>query len=309
MGSKGRRLKRYLGLKRETHSGHHGGIEHLLPGKISGWVVGADAPFHEVRLLVGAHLIARAEINQNRPDVCAQLGHEGTPGFSMELPGELPPLDWTQPPRLLALSADGRRQADLQHMGKGEDTAQQLRQLLQSEALGLEGHCDGVVEGQLQGWAARRRQIKPAQIWLQADNQHPIPIDCNQWRAGMSSVGMPDHCGFQLSLSSLPAAWSGHSIWCSFDHDGLFRLPQEQAVEVPTLHRQEQLMPTTGSYSEHGQNAPTDLQSHWQALEDFRLFLDGLEQELNRRDGIRAQQSKRQPSLAGFVGKLLRQGR
>jgi hypothetical protein len=86
-------------------------------------------------------------------------------------------------------------------------------------------------------------------------------------------------------------------------------LPQEQAVAVPTLHRQEQVMPTTGSYSEHGHNAPADLQSHWQALEDFRLFLDGLEQELNRRDGIRAQQSKRQPSLTGFVGKLLRQGR
>jgi hypothetical protein len=120
---------------------------------------------------------------------------------------------------------------------------------------------------------------------------------------------MPDHCGFQLSLSSLPAAWSGHSVWCSFDQDGLFRLPQEQAVAVPTLQHQEQMITSSVGYSERGHNAPADLQSHWQALEDFRLFLDGLEQELNRRDGIRAQQSKRQPSLAGFVGKLLRQGR
>ena len=310
MGSKGRRLKRYLGLKRDPQSGHQGGIEHLLPGRISGWVFGAEEAFHEVRLLVGVHLIARAEINQSRPDVCAQLGVEGNPGFSLTLPAELPPLDWSQTPRLLALSADGRRQADLQLSGKAAaDTAERLRQLLQSEALGLDGHCDGLVQGQLQGWAARRNQAKPAQIWLQAKAQEPIAVACDQWRDGMGSQGVPDRCGFQLNLGNLPSSWTGQRVWCSFDRDGLFRLPKEQDVVVPALASQEQLVPTAVSYSEDLQHAPNDLQGHWQALEEFRLFLDGLEQELNRRDVIRQEQKSQRPALAGVMGRLLGQKR
>jgi len=306
MGSKGRRLKRYLGLKREGGSGHQGGIEHLLPGRISGWVFGADEPFHEVRLLVGAHLIARAEVSQSRPDVCAQLGREGTPGFALLLPGELPPLDWSQAPRLLALSADGRRQAELQVFGGSADTAEAIRQLLQSETLGLDGHCDGLVQGQLQGWAARRNQTKPAQIWLQAEAQEPIAVACDQWRDGMGSLGMPDRSGFQLNLRSLPAAWSGMKLWCSFDREGLFRLPQADAVVVPAVAGGQELVArTTPSYRDQILQAPSDLQSHWQALEGFRSFLDGLEEELNRREGIRAHQAQRKPVLASWMGRLL----
>ena len=39
MKKKGRRLKRFLGLQREAGIAWSGGIEHLLPGQISGWVV------------------------------------------------------------------------------------------------------------------------------------------------------------------------------------------------------------------------------------------------------------------------------
>ncbi|UPM49173.1 hypothetical protein MY494_07370 [Synechococcus sp. A10-1-5-1] len=305
MGSKRRRLKRYLGLKHDGDGGHQGGIEHLLPGRLSGWVFGASEPFHEVRLLVGAHLIARAEVDQSRPDVCEQLGREGTPGFSLALPAELPPLDWSQPARLLALSADGRHQADLRLIGKKADTSVELSQLLQSDALGLEGHFDGLVGGQLQGWAARRGQAKPAQIWLQAVGREPISIECQQWREGMA-----ERCGFQLSLSTLPASWSGSELWCSFDPAGMYRLPQEQEVVVPERAASTQLMPMgAASHNEQMQNAPKHLQSHWQALEDFRLFLDGLEQELNRRDGIRSQQTQAKPLRAGWVGRLLRPAR
>ncbi len=311
MGSKGRRLKRYLGLKRDPQSGHHGGIEHLLPGRISGWVFGAEEAFHEVRLLVGAHLIARAEINQSRPDVCAQLGVERSSGFSVTLPAELPPLDWSQPPRLIALSADGRRQADLQLIGKAAtDTAQRLRQLLQSEALGLDGHCDGLVQGQLQGWAARRNQAKPAQIWLQAKEQEPIAVACDQWRDGLGALGMPDRCGFELNLRNLPGSWAGQRVWCSFDQDGLFRLPQAEAVVVPAMASGQELVAgCTPSYRDQLLQSPSDLQSHWHALEDFRSFLDGLEEELNRREGDRAHQAQQKPVLAGWMGRLLRQRR
>lgn len=53
MNKKGRRLKRYFGLRREAVIAWSGGIEHLLPGMISGWVVAKDVPLQDVRLLVG----------------------------------------------------------------------------------------------------------------------------------------------------------------------------------------------------------------------------------------------------------------
>ena len=82
----GRRLKRFLGLRRDGGSAWRGGIEHLLPGRISGWVV-ASVQLYEVRLMVGPHLIARSEINQPRPDVCETLHWQGDPGFALMLPG------------------------------------------------------------------------------------------------------------------------------------------------------------------------------------------------------------------------------
>ena len=181
MKKKGRRLKRYLGLRREKAiSTHRGGIEHLLPGRISGWVVASGGvSLQEVRLLVGSHLIACADINQPRPDVCEALGWQGLPGFSLVLPAELPPVDWQGSPRVLAISADGTQKVELELMGQPERTARLLKALLQSEMIGLEGHCDGLLQGSIRGWAGRSEQHQPARVWLQSSGLEPLPILCD----------------------------------------------------------------------------------------------------------------------------------
>jgi hypothetical protein len=296
MKKKGRRLKRYLGLRRETGIAWSGGIEHLLPGQISGWVVAKGVPLQEVRLLVGPHLIARAEINQARPDVCEKLGWQGTPGFSLELPAELPPIDWQPAPRLLAISADGSQKVELGLIGQPKQTAERLKGLLQSDLLGLVGHCDGLVMGAIRGWACRRGQQRPAQIWLQANSQEPIPVPCHGHRDGLQAMNLPSQSGFVLDPASLPQAWAGLEVWCSFDREGQFRLPQQERVVLPARR-------AVGSGVVHaiqanasltvGNNPPTqewltrvpeDLGHHWQALEQFRLYLDMIEQELEARE-------------------------
>ena len=125
---KGRRLKRYLGLRRHKGAAFQGGIDRLLPGRLMGWVIAADpyAPFYEVRLLVGPHLIARVEINQPRPDVCEQLGREGTPGFDLPVPVDLPPIDWELPVRVVAVSGDGGSVVDLPLLQNKAETAEHL---------------------------------------------------------------------------------------------------------------------------------------------------------------------------------------
>jgi hypothetical protein len=229
-----RRLKRYLGLRPETGLAWSGGIEHLLPGLISGWVVAKDVPLQDVRLLVGPHLIARGEINQVRPDVCENRGWQGTAGFSLLLPAELPPVDWQPEPRLVAFSADGSQQVELTLMSQPEQTAVLLKALLQSELLGLEGHVDGLLQGALRGWAGRRSQGKPARIWLQATSLEPWPLICDQWREDLQTMGLQEPSGFHLDPQALPPDWGGIEVWCSFDHEGQFRLPQnEKKLLVP----------------------------------------------------------------------------
>jgi len=303
-----------LGMGRKRGSGIQGGIEHLLPGRITGWAMAKGSELQEVRLLVGSHLIARAEINQPRPDVCDQLGMQGQPGFSLTLPAELPPLDWNQPVRLLALTADATNQAELQLIGQKKQTADRLRALFQSEQLGLEGHFDGLQQGVLQGWAARRGQRQPAQIWLQAEGLPPQPLPCDQWRGGMEALGLSNQCGFRLNPGQLPGGWSGRRVWCSFDPGGQLRLPQVEEVLVPAGSSVGQLtvpaaigevMPLKlGSYQEQFDFAPEDLREHWQALEQFRLFLDGFEEEINSFERL-SLSKEASPGRLGWLGRLL----
>jgi hypothetical protein len=312
MKKRGRRLKRYLGLRREAGLACSGGIEHLLPGRISGWVVSKAVPFQEVRLLVGPHLIARAEINQARPDVCESLGWQGTPGFSLVLPAELPPVDWQPAPRLLALSADGSQQVELELLGRRQQTAERLRALLQSDLLGLVGHCDGLVMGAIRGWACRRGQQRPAQIWLQANGQDPIPMPCNGHRDGLQAMNLPSQSGFVLDPATLPQAWSGLEVWCSFDREAQFRLPQQAPIVLPGRAAsssgllqaepsgpEPSAMPMPSNYQAMLQAAPDDLQQHWQALEEFRAYLDSVEQQLAQEQQRRHELANQNPKPSG----------
>jgi hypothetical protein len=322
MKRKGRRLKRFLGLRREAGIAWSGGIEHLLPGQISGWVVAKGVPLQEVRLLVGPHLIARAEIHQPRPDVCESLGWQGTPGFSLALPSELPPVDWQPAPRLLAISADGTQQVELGLIGKPEKTAILLKTLLQSDLLGLEGHVDGLLQGAIRGWAGRRGQGRPAHVWLQAAGQEPWRLNCDQWRDGLQAMGLPEQSGFHLDPKALPFGWGGLEVWCSFDQQGVFRLPQQERVVLPAGSalgsEVVQSSETATSFpavppppmQEWFSGVPNDLRHHWQALEHFRLYLDKIEQELEERDNSRQQAPAQKVSgLPGWWPQLLGGGR
>lgn len=313
MRKKGRRLKRYFGLRREKLTLHRGGIEHLMPGRISGWVVASGGvALQEVRLLVGPHLIAQTAINQPRPDVCEALGWQGQPGFSLALPPELPPVDWQALPRLLALSGDTSEMVELELMGRPDQTATLLGALLRSDLLGLEGHCDGLLQGAIRGWAGRPGQREPAQIWIHTTGQVPLPVRCDQWREGMQVMNLPERCGYSLDPGSLPADWAGKEVWFTFDRIGHFRLPQAGPVVLPPpAHAAGEVVVAAPServslgptprpgHPKLSQEAPEDLRPHWEALERFRLQLDRLEEELDRRDLQESQPSLPPQSVMG----------
>jgi hypothetical protein len=314
------RLGRYFGLRPEGgETISKGGIEHLLPGRLSGWVVGKGVALYEVRLLVGPHLIARAEINQPRPDVCETLGWQGQPGYTLILPPELPPgLSRQQmqgSPRLLALSADGTAQVPLTLMQRPHLTKTLLEAVLRSELLGLDGHCDGLQQGAIRGWAGRRGEGQPVEIWLQAAGKEPLAVRCDQRREGMEGMGLSQYSGFNIDLRALPPGWAGLEVWCSFDRQDQFRLPQVEMVLLPDPARVSppglsagssqvddlQLVPANGDQSTLA-TGPDDLGKNWQALESLRLYLDKLEHELDRRDRLLLKSTTLPRWLSRFLG-------
>lgn len=297
MTSKGRRLKRYLGLKRQKGLKPLGGVESITPGCLVGWVALPDQPLCEVRLLVGPHLISRAPVDQPRADVCDATGISGNLGFALPVPADLPPLDWDLfTPSLIAMSADGLIQVELSSITKPKSTSDKLKSLLQSNIKGLEGHCDGLQDdGFVHGWAAARGQTQSATIWLQCDGMDSLSVICNEDRGGFESQGLPRSSGFVVDLESLPDSYAGKEIWFTFDEACEWRLPQSTAIFVPTKSSDNQIVTQANpanqvalsrSYQQQLQSSPPDLQDHWKALEDFRSFLDGLEHETNRREQI-----------------------
>lgn len=252
----------------------------------------ANTSFDEVRLMVGPHVIARVDIELARPDVCAYLGRTGNPGFVMPVPLELPPLDLSLPVRLLAVSADGNFDVELM-LAKKENTSDRLSALLRSDQCGMDGHVDGIFHGDLVGWAGLHGQQQPSQIWMQSTGNHPLLINCFQWRMVNSNQQLPTQCGFSVAVDSLPAGWLGQSIWFTFDQAGEWRIPQDESliVHMRTGPATDMLKKSsaftsidTTQYSAQLESEPEELKHYWEALEEFRVFLNGLEGEVSRRE-------------------------
>jgi hypothetical protein len=283
-----------------------GGIELITPSLIAGWVYHPDVSLSDVRLLSGPHLLAQTRLDQPRPDVADHLQVEGNFGFHLEIPPDLPLLRFETTPLLLALSADGSQRFPLSLIGARSSTQEHLTAALQPELRGLRGHFDGLSPdgSRVLGWCYKVGAREPARVWLQTPNLPPLELICDQFRPGMASQGHSDTCGFSLSLSDWPEA-AGSTLWVTYDPEGLLRLPPAGSVRLPprdppaeedkasstlVCDPAEELTSRSGPEELSWQSGVTS--EHWQALDAFRRYLDGLEQELDRHDAIQLRPSR-----------------
>ncbi len=278
--------------RRHDKHTHRGGIDSITPGLISGWVYGPSVPFTDVRLLQGPHLLAQATIHQPRPDVAEMLGVPGNFGFQLIVNAE-PAAVGNQVPQILATSADGSVRVELQHLPARAQTAQRLQQVLDAEVRGAMGHFDGLSpDGKaLQGWGYRRGHMghEPLQVWVQVEGQPALAVRCDQYRPGMAAQGHPESCGFSLRLDVLPSSWAGRAVRVSFDAAGQIPLPGAASCTFPALVKGATVLmhPASGSaYAPRLSDAPIELQQSWQAVEQFRQFLDSLETQVSRAEAI-----------------------
>jgi hypothetical protein len=139
-------------------------------------------------------------------------------------------------------------------------------------------------------------------------------------------MGLPERSGFHLDPIALPPGWGGLEVWCTFDQEGQFRLPQQERVVLPArravgsgvVHAIEANASLTVENNPATQEwltrVPEDLEDHWQALEQFRLYLDMIEQELEARDNSQKLAPapapvKKSSNLPKWWPRLLRGGR
>jgi hypothetical protein len=288
-----------------------GGIELITPSLIAGWAYHPHCLLSDVRLLVGPHLLAQARMDQHRADVEEHLQTKGLFGFELEIPPDLPLLRIEAAPLVLAFSADGSQRFPLSFIGARSSAQPRLLAALQPEMRGLRGHFDGLsADGShVHGWCYKVGGREPAHVWLQAKDLPPRQLICDERRPGMANQGHLETCGFSLALADWPEA-AGATLWASHDQEGVLRLPQATAVLIP---QRETPLPSElarpGEHTIAPQAATEELVSpratsheHWQALESFRRYLDGLERELDRHQDIQMRPPRQRGLWSRWLG-------
>ena len=273
---KGRRLKRYLGLKRESLS--PGYIEVISPSKVLGWIAGKNTNFVEVRLVVGKDLIASSSIDKPRPDVCEAYGFVGNPGFEILFPNKIPLLNWSNKPKLIAISADGKNSQDLFLINDKANTSEVLSKFLKSTVTGMTGNVDGIQsDGLIHGWAGRAGEENPADIWIRCERFNPIRVKCDYPRENLEAVGIENNifCGFQVKLADLPLDWCNKEVKFSFDEEGYFLIPQQEKIITPKVES----LPTYDD--EKSKNEIINVDSLENIKKDNEIFKNGINEYLH----------------------------
>ena len=288
----GRRLKRYLGLRRKLIPNTFGGIENISPGLISGWVCEENSNFTQVKLVSGNIVLAVANIDQIRTDVNELYDFQESPGFVIYLPVELPQIDFSKEIKVIAEDPNLNKSVQLYLLKKKKSTNQVLNDILNSELLGTVGNIDGYNDKyKIHGWVAKKGQLTPSYVWLQASGMTPLMFLANEIRANTKERGYTEKSGFSIFIDELPKTWSGKHVFCSFDKEGNFPLPSLFTIVLPenssTLDLKELNIDdnvtviNNKNFEKNISSAPAEHKDHWRSLENFRLYLEKIEEEID----------------------------
>jgi hypothetical protein len=215
-----------------------GGVDLVTPSIINGWVWHPEYKLFDVRLLSGGSLLATAAIDVHRKDVEDKVRAKGSFGFSVKLPVRLPSIDLAKDLQLFALTEDGSKRFLLSCMKDKESTLTLLRTALDPQYFGMEGNFDGLAgDGLLAtGWCFQKLvPSQPCVVYVRVEGMEPVPVRCDQYRPGFSSMGYPESCGFSFRISELNglSEFGGRRLTVTFDHSGLLSLPEPSPSFLP----------------------------------------------------------------------------
>ena len=281
----GRRLKRYLLLKRKSLN-LIGGIELVTPDSITGWAVAKDFKLDEIRLYIGSYCVAKAPINIRREDVCKKYNLHLSPGFEIKIPEDIDKENINQKIKLEVINYQAKKSFNISSIVKDLNIEESIKKILKMDLVGVQGHFDGVIDNKLKGWISQKNRKKVFYVWMQCKGNIPIEVKCNKSRTDINIEDMRVNSGFEFDLNDLPNNWLGKEVFFSFDKSGELKLNQLSKVitnKVKPLVKTKDIISIDNQFNNLIE-VPEDYSSHWDALEKFSDELRQIEIELNKNE-------------------------
>lgn len=268
--------------KRKSNYGLKGGIDSVTPSYISGWIYMRECKFDEIRLLIGENLVAKANINRYRKDVCEFLNEEGCFGFLLTLEDIIPLNCIDLKPKIIANNLDFSKIIEIDTIQKELNFEEIWKSIIKNNLIGCEGHLDGLISGKfIEGWALRQKSNEKITVWLQCPNQEPIALICGKKRNNLLPNQINSNAGFSYNLDDLPIDWFGNQIWCSFDKGGKCKLPQkeeiilEKKVAEAAVYKEKEL-----EFNEEETKAFEDLNVHKEYINKVKILLETIDNQM-----------------------------
>ena len=281
----GRRLKRYLLLKRKSLN-LIGGIELVTPHSIIGWAVAKDFKLDEIRLYVGSYCVAKAPINITREDVCKKYNLNLNPGFEIKIPEDIDKENTNLKIKLEVINYQTEKSFNISSIFKDLNVEESIKKVLKMNLVGVQGHFDGIIDNKLKGWISQKNSDKVFNVWMQCKGNIPIEVECNKLRTDIDFEEMRVNSGFEFDLNDLPNNWLGKEVFFSFDKSGELKLNQLSKVITNKVKPLVQTKDITNTDNQLNNliEVPEDYSSHWDALEKFSDELRQIEIELNKNE-------------------------
>ena len=149
--------------------------------------------------------------------------------------------------------------------------------------MGAEGHFDGVSNDNLLiGWAAKSTSSNSLSVWLQCNELDPIKLKCDNYRGDNGLNLVSNYYGFEIYIYDLPKEWLGKSVFCSFDKDGLFKLPQDKKIYIKPNEKEPKLnIIKKAKKNINLKNLPFNLEKPIEELDNYKKIFEEVNNRLN----------------------------
>ncbi len=257
-------------------------IDTITPSSISGWIYKKDCKFDEIRLIIGEKLVAKANINLFRKDVCEFLNEEGSFGFLLTFEDIVSKNFIDLKPKIIANNLDFSKIFEIDTIKQELNFEEIWKSIIKNNLIGCKGHLDGLRSGKyIEGWAFRKKSKEKITVWLQCLNQEPIALICNSKRKNLLHNKIISNSGFSYNLDDLPIDWFGNQIWCSFDKGGKCKLPQkeklilEKRLAEVAVYKENDL-----DFNKEETKAFEDLNVHMEYLNKVKILLETIDNQI-----------------------------
>ena len=267
-----------------------GGIEHLFLGHLTGWLFCEGEDLNEVNLYFNNDIIAKCFIDIFRPDISKLFSKEGNYGFRLDIPPNISAITTKGEARLIVRTKKNK-EFKINLLEKPEETNKKLKLILESNLTGLNGHVDGLQDGVLHGWAGKKDDDTKLNIWLNAIEEAPIKIHCGESRNDIKLQGISKNAGFRFDTKLLPKSWKNKKVWCTFDKEGFFYVPQNDEIilikedilnNIDVLEKNDINFSIKNKLTKDSKFSSLAFKEQWNQLDDFKTYLDKVENNIDR---------------------------